>query len=162
MKEKQKRFFQIKEDQNGQRFWNGILLEISGDSRVEIKGKRFIITPNLQNVFTDTTGKSLKKLDKTENLTYKRLLKTLIYEYYELNLEKLILVHIKIQKISSSLLIYKAKQSKKLSFHLIDIYTRLEILLGLKFSGHSSTLTEVSNLISELYKRGEIQNKQQY
>ena len=45
---------------------------------------------------------------------------------------------------------------------IIDIYTRLEVLLGLKLSGHSDTLTEASNLIDELYKRGEIQNKQQY
>ena len=46
--------------------------------------------------------------------------------------------------------------------NIIDIYTRLEVLLGLKVSGHSDTLTEASNLIDELYKRGEIQNKQQY
>ena len=43
--------------------------------------------------------------------------------------------------------------------NIIDIYTRLEVLLGLKLSGHSDTLTEASNLIDELYKRGEIQNK---
>ena len=47
-------------------------------------------------------------------------------------------------------------------FSIIDIYTRLEILLGVKLSGLSETLTEASNLIYELYKRGEIQNKQQY
>ena len=46
--------------------------------------------------------------------------------------------------------------------NIIDIYTRLEVLLGLKLSGHSDTLTEASNLIDELYKRGERQNKQQY
>ena len=45
--------------------------------------------------------------------------------------------------------------------NIIDIYTRLEIILGLKFSGHSDTLTEASNLIDEIYKRSEIQNKQQ-
>ena len=45
---------------------------------------------------------------------------------------------------------------------IIDIYTKLDILLGLKLSGHSNTLTEASNLIDELYKRGEIQNKQKY
>ena len=43
-----------------------------------------------------------------------------------------------------------------------DIYTRLEILLGLKLSGHTDTLTEALNLIDELYKGGDIQNKQQY
>ena len=46
--------------------------------------------------------------------------------------------------------------------NIYDIYTRLEILLGLKLSGHIDTLTEASNLIDELYKRGEIQNEQQY
>ena len=46
--------------------------------------------------------------------------------------------------------------------NIIDIFTRLEILLGLKLSGHTDMLTEASNLIDELYKRGEIQNKQQY
>ena len=43
-----------------------------------------------------------------------------------------------------------------------DIYTRLEVLLGLKLSGQTDTLTEASNLIDEFYKRGEIQNKQQF
>ena len=45
---------------------------------------------------------------------------------------------------------------------IIDIYTRLEILLGLKLSGHTDTLTEASALLDELYKQGEIQTKQQY
>ena len=46
--------------------------------------------------------------------------------------------------------------------NITDIYTRLEVLLGLKLSVHTNTLTDASNLIDELYKRGEIQNKQQY
>ena len=46
--------------------------------------------------------------------------------------------------------------------NIVDIYTRLEILLGLKLSGHTDTLTEASSLIDEIYKQGEIQNKQQY
>ena len=45
---------------------------------------------------------------------------------------------------------------------IIDIYTRLEILPGIKLSGHTDTLTEASNLIDEIYKIGEIQNEQQY
>ena len=58
-------------------------IEITGDSIVEIKGKNFNLTPNLQNVFTDTTGKSLKKLEKMENLKNKKLLKTLNFESYK-------------------------------------------------------------------------------
>ena len=46
--------------------------------------------------------------------------------------------------------------------NIIDIYTRLEILLGLKISGHTDTLTEASNLITHLYRMGETQNEQQY
>ena len=46
--------------------------------------------------------------------------------------------------------------------NIIDIYTRLEILPGLKLSGHIDTLTEISNLIDEIHKRGEIENKQLY
>ena len=46
--------------------------------------------------------------------------------------------------------------------NIIDIYTRLEILRGLKLSGHSDTLSEASALIDELYKGGEIQNIRQY
>ena len=46
--------------------------------------------------------------------------------------------------------------------NIIDIYSRLEILLRLKLAGHNNTMSEASNLIDELYKRGEIQNKQQY
>ena len=45
---------------------------------------------------------------------------------------------------------------------VIDIYTRLESLLGLKLSGKIDTLTEASNLIDELYKIVEIQNEQRY
>ena len=46
--------------------------------------------------------------------------------------------------------------------NIIDIWTRLEVLLGLKLSEHTDTLTEASDLIDELYKRGQIQNEQHY
>ena len=47
------------------------------------------------------------------------------------------------------------------AYNIIDIYTRLDVLLGLEVCGHADNPTEASNLIDELYKRGEIQNKQQ-
>ena len=45
---------------------------------------------------------------------------------------------------------------------IIDIYNRLELILGSYLFSHSDTLTEARNLRDELYKRGEIQNKLQY
>ena len=44
--------------------------------------------------------------------------------------------------------------------NLIDFRTRLEVLLVLKLSGRTDTLTEASNLKDEFYKRVEIQNEQ--
>ena len=46
--------------------------------------------------------------------------------------------------------------------NVIDIYTRLEILLGLQLPGHTDTLSEASAIIDQLYKMGEIQNEQQH
>ena len=46
--------------------------------------------------------------------------------------------------------------------NIFDIYTRLEILLGLKLSGHTKTLTEASNLLDEFHQRGEIQIHHEY
>ena len=43
-----------------------------------------------------------------------------------------------------------------------DILTRLEVLLRFKLYGHTDTLIEASNIIEEFYKRGEIQNEQQF
>ena len=161
MKNKEKGFFKIREDKNGQRYWNGKPIDLLGESRIGIEGENFIITNNLKNVTTDTTGKSLKKLDKKENQTYKKLLKTLNYEDYiprygEFNSGR--------YKNTKDILKPNNLQGrgieKIIPSNIIDIYNRLEILLGLKLSGHTDTLTEASNLIDELYKRREIQNKQ--
>ena len=156
MKNKEKGFFKIREDKYGQRYWNGIPVNISGGSRIEIDGKNFNITPDLQNVFTDTTGKSLKKLNKKENQSYKKLLSTLNYEIYRLkqgeynsgrykNTENIL----KLNNLQG-----RGIEKTIIPNNIIDIYTRLEVLLGLNLSGHTNTLTETSNLIDALNSRG--------
>ena len=103
-------------------------------------------------------------MNKKENRTYKKLLDTLNYKNYKhkpgeknsgrYENTKNILIPINLQ----------GRRIEKIIIpnNIIDIYTRLEVLLGLKLSGHTNTLTEASNLIDELYKLGEIQNKRQY
>ena len=61
-------------------------------------------------------------------------------------------------------MIYKAIEIKKIIIpsNIIDIYTRLEVLLGLKLSGHTNILTEASSPIDELYRQREIQKEQRY
>ena len=46
--------------------------------------------------------------------------------------------------------------------NIFDERSRLEVLLGLKLSGHTDTLTKTSNLMDDFYNRGEIENEQQY
>ena len=46
--------------------------------------------------------------------------------------------------------------------NIVDTWTGLEMVLGLKLSGHSDTLSDPSKLIDELPKRGEIENEQRY
>ena len=164
MKEKEKGFFKIREDIIGQRYWNGLPVDILGDSRIEIEGENFNITPNLQKVFTDTTDKSFKKLNKKENQTYRKLLNTLNYENYRPKYGEVNSGRYKYTKNILKPINLQGRGVEKIIIpsNIIDIYTRLEVLLGLNLSGHTDTLTEASNLIDELYKRGEIQNKQQY
>ena len=44
-------------------------------------------------------------------------------------------------------------------FNINDIWTRIEVLLGLKLSGNTVTLTDASSRIDELFKEGEIRNE---
>ena len=97
MKDNEKGFFKIREDKDGQRYWNGIPIQAPRDSIVEIKGNDFNITPNLQKFFTDTTGKSMKKLNKTENRTYKEFFRLLNMKLINLNLVKRVQADIKIR-----------------------------------------------------------------
>ena len=43
-----------------------------------------------------------------------------------------------------------------------EIWTRLQVLLGLKLAGHTDTLIEASQLLDALFKKGEIETEQQY
>ena len=43
-----------------------------------------------------------------------------------------------------------------------EIWTRLQVLLGLKLAGHTDTLIEASQLLDALFKKSEIKTEQQY
>ena len=134
-----------------------------GGTEVEINDKKFNITQGIQNVFTQTSNIPLKKLNNQEREIYNSILETLDFENYKPKSGES-----KSGRYNQS----KSNFNKRnlqgegvkiiIPTNIIDIYTRLEVLLGLKLSGHTNTLTEASNLIDELYKRGEIQTKQQY
>ena len=171
----------VEDDDDGKVFWNKIPIKAIGDNKIKIKNQEYDIKPNIQKYFTNTkhTTKNVSDEDKLTiydilqntgfySMRHRRGLNSVRMKDALYNLPKAI-DNIRNPSLPS---IENIDDSKSLEgqgvekiiipSNIIDIYTRLEILLGLKLSGHTDTLTEASNLIDELYKRGEIQNKQQY
>ena len=176
---KSKNFVKLTEDHEGV-YWNEVLIKPLGDNRISIKDRECDIFPDIQAYFTNTklTTKFLDIFEKEivfdilQNVGFYDNIPKIGFKaarikdaFYDLPTE--------IDKIRNPPLptIENVEDSSDLGgqgakiiipSNIIDIYTRLEILLGLKLSGHTDTLTEASILIDELYKRDEIQNKQQY
>ena len=173
-------FFNLEERPDGKVFWNGVRIKPVRENTIIIFGKEYDVTPSIQNYFINTnkTTKSMSKIDKETVyrilkdvgfyiMRHKKGMKSARMRDAINNLPKEI---DKIRKPPSPA-IENVEDSRDLDApgveiiipsNIIDIYTRLEVLLGLKLSGHIDTLTEASNLIDKIYKRGEIQNKQQY
>ena len=156
-------FFKIEERDTGDVFWNRFPVEKIGGNRIKINENVFDITQGIQKVLTDTSNIPIKKLNGQDREIFNNILESLDFKNY-----KPVRGESKSGRYKQSKTIFKKHnlegQGVKiiLPSNIIDINTRLEVLLGLKLSGHTDTLTEASNLIDELYKRGEIQNKQQY
>ena len=153
LKEKEKVFFNLEQSPEGNLYWNNVLIELLGDSRVGIEGKNSNITLNLRNVFTDTNGNFFTKIDKTDNLTFKKLLKTLNYENSSPEAGKFNSDRCKHSKTIPEPIILRGHGIEIITIpsNIKDFYTRLEILLGSKtLSGQTDTLTEASNFKDEL------------
>ena len=174
-----KNFFKLTKD-GDKLYWNEVLINPLGDNRDIIKDREYIISPDIQAYFTNTKL-TTKFLDKFENETVFDKLQNVGFCD---NIPKIGFKAARIKDASYDLskaidkirnpplpTIENVEDSSDLEgqgvkiiipSNIIDIYTRLEVLLGLNLSGNADTLTEASNLIDEIYKRGEIQNKQQY
>ena len=138
----------------------------------EIKENKYNITPGLHKVFTDTTYDAAKSMNDTEKVDFRDILQKTGYfnrkvqrgrlsgrdkhikKDHDNDVKNILNLDTKLKGRGVEIIIIPS--------NIIDIYTGLEILLGLKLSGHTDTLTEASNVIDELFKRGEIPNKQQY
>ena len=172
-----KNFFKLTED-SGKVYWNGEYSEPLGDNRIRIKHGEYDISPDIQAYFTNTKL-TTNFLDDFEKETVFEILKDV--GFYD-NIPKigfkaarmkdaLYYLPNEIDKIRNLPLPAIENESDNLQgegvkiiipSNIIDIYNRLQVLLGLKISGYTDTLTEASNLIDELYRRSEIQNKRQY
>ena len=167
-------FFKTHYDQ--QRGWmiNNIPIKSPGGTRIEINENEYDITRGIQNVLTKRTYKIAKSMNDNEKVVFRDFLnKTGYYSDKPTKgkpsgLDKNIKNDLDDDVAGILNLDIKPKLKGEgvgkiiIPSNIIDIYTRLEVLLGLKLSGQTDTLTEASNLIDELYKRGEIQSKQEY
>ena len=159
-------FFKTHYDQ--QRGWmlNNIPIKSPGGTKIQVDEDEYDLTKGIRNVLTKKTYKYVKSLNDNEKVVLRDFLsKTGYYNrkptkgkpsgldnYNKNELDD------DVRKILDLDIKLKGKGVEKIIIpsNIIDIYTRLEVLLGLKLSGHSDTLTEASALIDELYKRGEI------
>ena len=166
----------ITQDESGRANILGVPIQISESDIIKINENVYELTPEIYKALTYTTyiGNSMK--DENDILMMYNIIRDIGYNgigdrdskrktFFTKKLPKLVenIQNKTFEDITSD---SDGLQGEGLKIiipsNIIDIYTRLEVLLGLKLSGHTDTLTEASNLIDELYKRGEIQNKQQY
>ena len=173
-----KSLFKLVED-DGEVFCNKILIKAKGENRISIENHEYDIKPNIQKYFTNTRLTTRNMDDEDKSTVYDILKNTGFFSMKHTkglnsarmkdalyNLQKEI-AKIRnapppaLQKIEDFSVLEDRGVKSFIPSNLIDIYTRLEVLLGLKISSHTDTPTQSSNLIDELYKRGEIQNKQQ-
>ena len=164
----------MQEKPNGEVFWNKILVKPLGENKINIKDEEYDIIPLIQTYFTNTIS-TTKTLNDEDKSTVDDILKTT--GFYSMR-HKLGLKSARMQNVSYILpkAITKIRNptipaienvsddsqeevKMVILLNIFDIYTKLEALVGLKLSGHTTALTEASNLIEELYKRGEIHNE---
>ena len=154
----------------------GVPIYTLGGDRIQIKVNIYDLTPEIYKALSDTgyTGKDMK--NENDILMMNNIINDLGYtgigdkpskriKFFTITLPKLVeeIQNRTFEEINVDSDDLQGEGVKIIiPSNIIDIYTRLEVLLGLKLSGHTDTLTEASNLIDELFKRGEIQNKLQY
>ena len=138
---------------------NGFPIGILGGVKLNINEKIYHITPGIHKVLTNTSSTPLKILNDKDRDIFIKILESFHFEKYEAIRGEIQSGRYKQSKFNFKKYNLKVQGNEKIikPSNIIDIYTRLEILLALKLFGHTDTLTEASNLTDEMYKRGDIQ-----
>ena len=177
-----KRFFEVIRDLEGKFAWKGHDFVPLGGNLVGNIDEDYDLTPEIQTAVTGTRYKINNiNIDDEYALNTNKIPESGDYDRAidsnsnGLNLLKMISkkrVDIILNLLLTIAPIENEEESDDLEgqgigkiiipFNVIEIWTKLEVFLGLKLSGHTDTLTEASNLIDDLYKRGEKQNEQLY
>ena len=159
---KSEKFFKAIETPEGDITWNDIDKKIRA-SRVEIRGNEYYISPELQKVFTNSSGAPIQNLNIEDEVISSNISRSLNYRNYPPQRGKIsgrsnyIKRHLDsdVKTILNETAGEIEGQGMKIliNSNIIDIRTKLEVLLELTLSGHTDTLSGGSNLINELYKK---------
>ena len=167
----------ITQDETGRANILGVPIQISEGDTMKISENVYELTPEIYKALTYTTYTGNTMKDENDILMMYDFIRDLGYSgegdrhskrkiFFTKKLPKLVedIQNKTFEEINDDSDNDLQGQGVKIIIpsNIIDIYTRLEVLLGLKLSGHTNILSEASNLIDELYKRGEIRDKQQY
>ena len=171
-----KKFLKIAQDELGRANRIGIPIQTSGSDTIKTNENIYELTPEIYKALSDTgyTGKNMK--NENDILMMNNIINGMGYTGDSDRDSKRKTSFTKtppqlVERIQNKTCDEFTDDSDDLQgegvkifipSNIFDIYTRLEILLGLKLSGHKDTRTEASNLIDESYKKGEIQNEKQY
>ena len=169
-------FLKITQDDSNGAFFLGVPIQISGADTIKTNENIYELTPERYKALSPTTYTSNTMKNEEDFLMMYNILRNLGYTgigdkksnrktFFTVLLPKLVdefqnRTNDEITDDSDDL--HGEGVKIIIPSNIFDIYTRLEILLGPKLSGHTDILPEASNLIDELYKQGEIQNEQQY
>ena len=160
---KSEKIFETIETPEGDKTWNSIEDKKIGASRVEIGGNEYYISPELQEVFTNSSGATIQNLNIEDEVISSNISRKLNYTKYSPQRGKIsgrsnyIKRHLDsdLKKIQNETAGEIEGQGMiiLINSNIITIWTTLEVLLELTLSGHTDTLTEGSNLIDELYEK---------
>ena len=131
---------------------NNYPIKMVGGTKVEINDDQYNITSGLQKVFTNKSYDTANSMNDMEKVIFRDILQKTNYNnrkrqkgpmsgrdrYIQNKLDD------DVRKILNLDKQLKGRGVEKIIIpsNIIDIYTRLEILLGLKLSGYTDTLTE--------------------
>ena len=176
--------FKLDQKKGGRYMFNGVNVDPMGGNNVKIGENIYEITPSIQKALTETSY-NFNKMSDDDILTFSKILNDINYNPNEDNSsirQKYIKNQLKsrVQNILKTPVAaiasgesdeYESLESdlegngtktKVVPSDTDEIWTRLQVLLGLKLAGHTDTLIEASQLLDALLKRGEIETEQQY
>ena len=178
--------FKIVQDNKGRAYFNGVLINPLGGNDVKIGNNIYELTPEIQKALLQTDYK-FDKMSDNDILVFNQIIKEIKYdsktdrkskrrEYIRDELPSRVrnILEPPIATIASG----ESDEYESIGSDIDgngvkkriivvpegsdEIWTKLQVLLGFKLSGHTDTLIEASQLIDALFKKGEIETDQQY